>query len=124
MIVDMHATESEFFMDEPQTIAERFRITDDSIVIEMEVGQAVERVLRAWERLSGSTRLRLRAKNRSRSLTRARWTVALALRSIGLSLPQIGEAILRDHTTVMHGLRTCGEVEKENAKILLHEAGL
>ncbi len=44
---------------------------------------------------------------RSRDLVWIRWAIALVAREHGRSLPQIGEALNRDHTTILHGIRAC-----------------
>lgn len=46
------------------------------------------------------------ARSRKRPVVAARRAVCVALRARGLSLPVIGALIGRDHTTVLHALRT------------------
>lgn len=38
-------------------------------------------------------------------VVRARWEVYKALRDAGMSTPQIGRIVGRDHTTILHGLK-------------------
>jgi hypothetical protein len=42
------------------------------------------------------------------SVSRARQVLFAALALEGLSTPEIGYLLARDHTTVLHGLRRCG----------------
>ena len=59
----------------------------------------------------------LRSNRRTPDLIQARWQIAAAARSIKakvgayphrFSLTQIGRALNRDHTTILHGLRKAG----------------
>jgi chromosomal replication initiation ATPase DnaA len=59
----------------------------------------------------------LRADCRKPALVRARWRIAEAARAVPhpeypaqprFSLPEIGRALNRDHTTILHGLRKVG----------------
>ena len=45
------------------------------------------------------------APDRRPYMVRVRWEVYEALRKAGMSTPQIGRIVRRDHTTVLHGLR-------------------
>ena len=57
-----------------------------------------------------ATLTELRARRRSRPLVRARHVIAeLARRHTKASLIQIGRALDRDHSTVMHGLKLVAE---------------
>lgn len=56
-------------------------------------------------RVYGVTIGKLIEKNKHPSLVRARWVAMLALHFGGLSYPEIGRRLGRDHTTVLHGLR-------------------
>lgn len=47
----------------------------------------------------------LKAAYRDRRYVRARWDAMARMREAGLSLPAIGRALNRHHTSVMHGLR-------------------
>lgn len=85
---------------------------------------AVGRLLAAWERLTRVSRARLRSQSRERSIARARWAVMVALRQLGLSLPEIGAALGgRHHTTILHGIRSARAQEYQAAASLLREAG-
>ena len=46
------------------------------------------------------------SRRRERSLVRGRWAVMSGMRRRGFSLLQIGQKVGRDHTTVLHSLRT------------------
>ena len=48
---------------------------------------------------------RIAGKGRERQEVRARWHAARLMRDEGLSLPQIGAALNRHHTTIMHALK-------------------
>jgi len=48
----------------------------------------------------------LREPNRNRSMYRIRQEVAIALRNAGASYPECGLVLNRDHTSVMHMVRT------------------
>ncbi len=56
------------------------------------------------------------SKSRKRPIAAARRAVCVALRARGLSLPEIGALIGRDHTTVLHSLRVA-EREAERAMV-------
>jgi chromosomal replication initiation ATPase DnaA len=47
----------------------------------------------------------LRGKSRSAPLVRIRQLAMSEARDAGYSLPEIGRALNRDHTTVLHGIR-------------------
>lgn len=48
----------------------------------------------------------LRAPNRHRAISRARWAVAHVMRdSLGRSYSEIGRDLHRDHSTIIHGVR-------------------
>ncbi len=48
------------------------------------------------------------ARGRSKTVMLARRDLYLQLRMQGLSLPEIGSLLDRDHTTILHGLRPRG----------------
>lgn len=48
---------------------------------------------------------------RSRDLVWIRWAIAVVAREHGRSLPQIGTCLNRDHTTILHGLRACKDLD-------------
>lgn len=53
---------------------------------------------------------------RSRPLILARWEVMARLHAIGLPLARIGQALNRDHTTVLHGIRQNAKSEASCAQ--------
>lgn len=53
----------------------------------------------------------LRGAGVTRKLSRTRWRIAKAARIAGFSLPTIGRALNKDHTSVLHGLRRLEEEE-------------
>ena len=69
--------------------------------------------------VAGVTRCRLIGQSRAQGLVRARRVAMIAMRSCGMSLPQIGEALGgRDHTTVLHNLRVATGIERAEADAL------
>lgn len=56
---------------------------------------------------------------RSRDLVWIRWAIAVVARENGRSLPQIGECLNRDHTTILHGLIACKGVNDPDYEELL-----
>jgi chromosomal replication initiator protein len=69
--------------------------------------------------VAGVTCCRLIGQSRARGLVRARRVAMLAMRSCGMSLPQIGEALGgRDHTTVLHHLAQATDLERAEADAL------
>lgn len=54
----------------------------------------------------GFTLSALRSDSRKRSLFRCRQSIATQAREEGFSFPQIGRALNRDHSTVVHAVRT------------------
>lgn len=60
----------------------------------------------------------LRSRSRKASLVRQRqMAMSIAKQLTGLSLPDIGEAFERDHSTVIHAIRRIDELKKENPQI-------
>lgn len=59
-------------------------------------------------RIMDVPRSAITSRQRQRTLVRARWVAAKVMRdSLFLSTPKIAEALgCRDHTTIMHGLRS------------------
>ena len=47
----------------------------------------------------------IRNDRRQRQLVRARWQIIALARNEGFSLPVIGRAMNRDHTSIIHALR-------------------
>ena len=47
----------------------------------------------------------IRSQSRRQDLVERRWEIAVAARAKGYSLPSIGRALNRDHTTILHALR-------------------
>ena len=56
---------------------------------------------------------RVAGPDRDRPAAQARQDVYLALREAGWTLPEIGRALKRDHTTVLHGI---AEAQKRRAE--------
>ena len=54
----------------------------------------------------GYTLRNIRNDRRQRPLVRARWQIIALARNEGFSLPVIGRAMNRDHTSIIHALRT------------------
>lgn len=48
----------------------------------------------------------------------ARWAVMVALRNLGLSYPQIGRMVDRDHTTVMYGIHRARRLRSHDAEFI------
>lgn len=60
----------------------------------------------------------IRGECRQRELVQARWLVmALAQRCLGYSLPRIGRLMGRDHTTVLHGIRSLAALARADATL-------
>lgn len=57
-------------------------------------------------RYFGTTVTAMRGSTRPHHLVSARWVAAFLLRRQGLSLPQIGRILGRNHTTIIHGLQS------------------
>jgi len=55
-----------------------------------------------WARDHGQNSVELRNRDRSRRLTRARCELVRAMREVDFSLPEIGFALRRHHTTILH----------------------
>ena len=53
----------------------------------------------------GYTLRNIRDNSRPRPLVRARWQIIALARNEGFSLPVIGRAMNRDHTSIIHALR-------------------
>lgn len=53
---------------------------------------------------------------RTRPAVRARWTAMRAMRDRGVSLPVIGRAFGRDHSTVIFGLRAFEALATDNPR--------
>jgi chromosomal replication initiation ATPase DnaA len=68
------------------------------------------KVLRSVSAEHGVSVDELRGPRRNNRLIEARRAVIQALRDCGLSLPQIGRFVHRDHTTVLHHLNYEGRV--------------
>lgn len=65
----------------------------------------VRRVLAYVQRRTGVDSGEILGRSRLRDHVRARWRVMRILRRMHYSLPQIGMAMNRDHTTVLYALR-------------------
>jgi hypothetical protein len=75
------------------------------------VAAEVEEIVTA----GGMTMADLRAPSRKRELVEVRRIVAIYLRQRGCSLPEIGRVLNRDHSTVLHLLRTTVRTETRRA---------
>lgn len=62
-------------------------------------------MVRAAADLYGTTPEAIRGPARDKSIATARMVACWLLRQTGLSYPEIGRAVDRDHTTVMHACR-------------------
>jgi chromosomal replication initiation ATPase DnaA len=62
--------------------------------------EEVRRIAHAF----GTTEADVYSPSRRRSLAHARWEIWAMLRARGWTLPRIGAAFQRDHTTVMYGI--------------------
>jgi chromosomal replication initiation ATPase DnaA len=71
------------------------------------VAAEVEEIVAA----AGMTMADLRAPSRKREMMEVRRIVAAYLRRRGCSLPEIGRVLNRDHSTVLHLLRTTPRTE-------------
>ena len=82
---------------------------DDAVIApETEDLRAPERVLRDVARELGVAVGDVVGPRRSRRFVQIRGAVMRELRAAGLSLPEIGTVLHRDHTTVLHHLRKAG----------------
>lgn len=67
---------------------------------------AVARIMREVFEATGITAEEIRSQSRERHIVRARQLVMYAAhKTTAMSLHQIGKAVRRDHSTVMHGIR-------------------
>lgn len=55
----------------------------------------------------------LTGPDRHRPIVRVRWRAMAEMRREGYSLPQIGRALKRDHTTIIYGLRRLQVIEAD-----------
>lgn len=70
-----------------------------------------ERLFELIEQHTKVSREQFLSPSRSRAIVRARWIAMSGLREYGLSMPNIARRLgLKDHTTVMHGLRQADRV--------------
>lgn len=61
---------------------------------------------------------RLLGERRAREIARPRQIAMwLAVRATGSSLPQIGRALNRDHTTVLHGIGVIEDLREKNLEL-------
>lgn len=70
------------------------------------------KVLESTAKAFGFTVDDLSSKRRTQPLAEARFAAMLALRRSGESLPRIGSLLVRDHTTVLHGVARAEELER------------
>jgi chromosomal replication initiation ATPase DnaA len=62
-------------------------------------------LIQAAADLYGTTMEAVRGRDNDRSVTSARMIACWLLRETGMSYPEIGRALGRDHTTIMHACR-------------------
>lgn len=76
----------------------------------------LEAIIAAACEASGISRELMTGPRRSRRLARPRQVAMLACANLAThaSLPQIGRAFRRDHTTIMHGIRRAAELVAEH----------
>lgn len=60
---------------------------------------------------------------RSKTVTKARIACYLHLRALGMSYPEIGKVMLRDHTTVLHAVRRHSHEPREAPEAPAAEGG-
>ena len=60
--------------------------------------------------LTGIPSAEIKGTSRRPAVAHARFAVFVACRAAGKSLPQIGHAFRKDHTTIMHGVRRSKEI--------------
>ena len=65
----------------------------------------VEKIVVAVAEATGITPRAIYSTNRKAHIVRARQIVMYEARQHGLTLAQIGHALNRDHTTILHGIR-------------------
>lgn len=73
--------------------------------------ETIAKALQLVAEAHGTTVKVLRADNRSKHASRARRDAYAALRNLGLSYPEIGEALNKSHGTVIQGIK------KRNAEV-------
>lgn len=67
----------------------------------------LEKIVEVVATGTGITRSQIMGRSRSAPVVRARHLAMwLAYRSLELSYPQVGQAFDRDHTTIIHAVRT------------------
>ena len=70
-------------------------------------GRLVKRLFRASERLTGVTEKELTGRTRgTKAVSHTRKVIYMILKNKGLSYHEIGEELNRDHSSVVHGVRT------------------
>lgn len=69
------------------------------------VSPIMEQALAVAAERSGLTVAQITGGRKSSEIAKVRQCVMYATQRAGLSLPQIGRALNRDHTTVLHGVR-------------------
>lgn len=67
--------------------------------------EAIDQIFKAIDRETGVTREQITGKSRLQQIVYARAIAAWFLRQSGLSYPQIGKVINRQHCTVIYHLR-------------------
>lgn len=69
----------------------------------------IDRLLRCTAQAHNITQFAMRTSTRRKDVVAARWAFAEWARSEGYSLPVIGRAINKHHTTILHALRQVGD---------------
>lgn len=84
------------------------RFLDAEIAAERQrlAGSTSGSLLQAAADLYGTSIEAIRDRDNARHVTNARMTACWLLRESGMSYPEIGRAVGRDHTTAMHACRT------------------
>lgn len=67
-------------------------------------------VINVSARVCGVPKSKLLSHSRTREISRIRYIAYLVGRWAGHSTPQIGKALGRDHSTVIHGIERCCEI--------------
>lgn len=83
-------------------------------------GSALVRILvECASRNTGLAVREITGWGRHRDIVWTRWAIAKVARENGRSLPQIGEGLNRDHTTILHGLERIKTIHDRDFEDLL-----
>lgn len=72
------------------------------------------RALKVAAELAGANVAQIKLFWRNRPLVRARWAYMAAMRKRGMSYPDIGKSLCRDHSTVVYGCEQAGHMAKRS----------